>query len=241
MKNKEKLLNNNNDTLIYKNNNNIRFKRMNRRLKGGWLVFALSTLSMVSVGFSTWVVTGPASGYGQIGVVTDDVIDYSKYFVFNQSETLTNQPTLTFKYNDYGVVNDGVIGNKGSFSFWMAVELRGDNGLFNTSETISSFSFDYLISDSGSFKLLNYLASASYEISNGSNKVESNESNTSIDKTTSPYSITTTCSDATLLGKSKLFYKVTLNFSFEGVKSFTADVAANMENASLDFSIRYGG
>lgn len=241
MKNKEKLLNNNNDNLIYKNNNNIRFKRMNRRLKGGWLVFALSTLSMVSVGFSTWVVTGPASGYGQIGVVTDDVINNDKYFMFNQSETSTNQPTLAFKYNDYGVVNDGVIGTKGSFSFWMAVMLRGDDALFSTSDTISSFSFDYLISDRGSFKLLNYLASASYEISNGSNKVESNESNTTIDKNNSPYSITTTCSDGTLLGKSKLFYKVTLNFSFENVSDFKTEIADNMKNASLDFSIRYGG
>lgn len=88
MKNKDKLLQNNSDTLIYKNSNKIRFKRINRRLKDGWIVFALSTLSMVSVGFSTWAITGTASGYGQVDVIADDVADINRWFYYDYSPSI---------------------------------------------------------------------------------------------------------------------------------------------------------
>ena len=166
MKNKEKLLQNNNDTLIYKNNNNIRFKRMNRRLKGGWLVFALSTLSMVSVGFSTWVVTGPASGYGQVDVIADDVIGEK---IFN------NLNVKTFSLSTDGIVSDGEIVDKGEIiiTFSLKYEILNDFGYLDSSNLFSMTS--NLYSDNAEF--LKLISAPTINVSNASAQKQTTSSN----------------------------------------------------------------
>ncbi len=229
MKNKEKLLNNNDDTLIYKKNNNIRFKRMNRRLKGGWLVFALSTLSMVSVGFSTWVVTGPASGYGQVDVIADNVVVLS--------------PTFTdiemFTYYKNGTIYDGSLSSKGDI--FVKFKLDGvkdylDKTSKNDISIIASFK------SIGTFNILSYAStsvqctikddnypSQSDVTNDATNTVQSSfSSNNSILTFSSPVSINTQ--------NDSIYAGIVYHFDFSST-NFNSDIYANMSKVVFELSL----
>lgn len=220
-----------------------KLKRISSKIFFGGVLF-LSNISLISIGFSAWSIVGAASAEAQIQVSAADVVDLSKYFIFNQSEdTIDNNGalahTVTFNYNDYGVVDNGLITKKGSFTFWMAVKLRGDGGLFDLNQALSAFVFDYSIRDSGDFALTDFLDSASYEISNGSTKVVSDESKTIVTKETKPYSISVRCDNNSLLSKDKLFYKTKLIFDFSSVKNFKTEIADKMAESCLSIGVRY--
>lgn len=120
-------------------------------LTGG--ILFLSVISLVSVGFSTWTI-GSNVANATFNMGADDADGTNKYFFFNEylgtidDPSVTN-PTVPFKYNDYGVINDGVVSSQGQFAFFMAVLLRGENGIYKNNETLSEFSFKYLVTCSG--------------------------------------------------------------------------------------------
>lgn len=229
MKNKDKLLNNNNDTLIYKNNNNIRFKRMDRRLKGGWLVFALSTLSMVSVGFSTWVITEPASGYGQLDVIADDVVALSP--------TFTNIEMFTY-YKD-GTIYDGYLSNKGDI--FVKFKLDGvKQYLEKTSKNdiaiIASFK------SVGTFNILSYASTSvqctikddNYPLQSDVTNDKTNivqcsfSSNNSVLTFSSPVSINTQ--------NDSIYAGIVYHFDFSST-NFNSDIYANMSKVVFELSL----
>ena len=73
----------------------------------------LSVISLVSVGFSTWTI-GSNTANATFNMGADDVDGTNKYFFFNETlgtiddPSITN-PTVPFEYNDYGVINNGVV------------------------------------------------------------------------------------------------------------------------------------
>lgn len=143
--------------------------------------------------------------------------------------------TTLFAYNDYGVVNDGVVESKGAFSFYMACLLRGNDSLYSMDESLNSFSFSFVIQDKGSFSLTQFISKASYAISNGSTNV-TKEVNPVISSGTA--SFLTVCDSSELLLKERLFYFVTLTFDFP-TENFKSTVADNMPNADLSVYIDY--
>lgn len=223
MKNKEKLLNNNNDNLIYKNNNNIRFKRMNRRLKGGWLVFALSTLSMVSVGFSTWVVTGPASGYGQVDVIADDVI------------TILSNASSNGKYNftQYGFTDENgeIMSN---CSYYVNFEIN-QNAARESGYILSdnSTTIDFILSDANSSN--SFLSLISNQFITISIAIEYNSTQSSfVTPTTSNKELKSTVnlSNMTTSDKEEASFVIKLVFNsnkLTEIKSYLDKLSSNVE------------
>lgn len=65
-------------------------------------VLFLSNISLISIGFSAWSISGAASTEAQIQVSAADVIDLNQYFTFIESPTI-------FECTSEGIVNDYTI------------------------------------------------------------------------------------------------------------------------------------
>lgn len=204
---------------------------------GGGLLL-LSSVSLFSLGFGAWNIVTKVEG--SLAAKADNVINYGDYFLFNKDggtidkgENWKKSPEA-LEYNDYGAVKDGVVGSEGTFTFYLACLLRGENGLYPVDQELPSFTFDLSVSDKGSFALLPYLTNTvTYLISNdGSSYSSSFDAN----KTAK-----ITCTDSSLLSASRLFYKITINFDFSSVlESFKSSIANNMDKANLSFSVSVG-
>lgn len=204
----------------------------------GGVVLLLSISSIFSIGFSSWNIGGNPIASANIDIVADDVSTNSSYFLFNESaatiddETATNPP-VPFSYNDYGVVKDGVVTSEGSFAFFLAVLLRGENGIYKSNESLTAFGFNLEATSTG-VNLLAYLKDVTYLInSNGSFKalVSKNEDNTHIGLT---------CENASYLAEERLFFRISLNFDFSDVNNFKTAIANNMVSTSLNFKVIFG-
>lgn len=237
MKNKEKLLNNNNDTLIYKNNNNIRFKRMNRRLKGGWLVFALSTLSMVSVGFSMWTISGAGSGDYNIGLDADDLFDATSLFSIHKPEM--------FSYCEYGIVRDETIVSDGYIYFPITIQTGNENfDRIKNSET-GDVSFIVSVTNKSVLDIFNssFLSqtdgkiATSYSLSSTGFSTDCNLSteSTILDKTISTQIII--ASNNELLSQSSVSLNIAYHFIFS---DFKKDAYGLLVENGLSFSVKLG-
>lgn len=219
--------------------NNRHFLKILKSCGGGLLL--LSSVSLFSLGFGAWNIVTKVEG--SVAAKADNVINYNDYFLFNKDAGTIDKgdnwkkAPIPLEYNDYGAVKDGVVGANGTFTFYLACRLRGDNGLYPTDQTLDSFSFDLSISDKGSFTLTQYLAtSVSYVVENDQKDSVSLTSSLNGTKTAS-----ITCNDSSLLSSSRLFYTITLNFDFSSVlNSFKSSVANNMGNVNLSFSIMVG-
>ena len=208
-------------------------------LTGG--ILFLSVISLVSVGFSTWTI-GRNDANATFSMSADDVDGTNKYFFFNETlgtiddPSITN-PTVPFKYNDYGVIDNGVVTSQGQFAFFMAVLLRGENGIYKNNETLSEFSFKYLVTCSGA-PLLTYLSSVSFTVKDrNAVTARSNEGTISTDKKV----ITLTYNGDYLNSTADyLFYRVELSFDFSNVTDFKATIADKMSSTNLSFEVLFG-
>lgn len=206
-------------------------------LSGG--ILFLSVISLVSVGFSAWTI-GSNDANATFNMGADDINGTNKYFFFNETLGTIDEPSITnppvpFKYNDYGVINDGVVSNKGQFAFFMAVLLRGENGIYKNNKTPSEFSFKYLVTCSGA-PLLDYLSSVSFTVKNRNKKEDSpsNDGFISSDKKV----ITLTYKGNYLTSTTDyLFYRVVLNFEFPDATDFKATIADKMSSTNLSFEV----
>lgn len=206
-------------------------------LTGG--ILFLSVISLVSVGFSTWTI-GSNVANATFNISADDVDGTNKYFFFNESpdtidKKYTNPPVL-FEYNDYGVINDGVVSNQGQFAFFMAVLLRGEKGIYKNNETLSEFSFKYLVTCSGA-PLLNYLSSVTFKVSDRDNNFSSPiDGSISSDKKV----ITITYNgDCLTSATDYLFYRVELSFDFSNLTTFKTTIADKMSSTNLSFEVLF--
>lgn len=209
-------------------------------LSGG--ILFLSVISLASVGFSTWTI-GSNVANATFNMSADDVDGTNKYFFFNETlgtideSSITNPPTL-FKYNDYGVINDGVVTSKGKFAFFMAVLLRGENGIYKDNETLTEFSFKYLVTCSGA-PLLDYLSSVSFKVSDRDKKYNPPSNNGSISNDKKVIALTYN-GDRLTNTTDYLFYRVELSFDFPTATDFKATIADKMSSTNLSFEVLFG-
>ena len=209
------------------------------RLWGGLLF--LTNLSLVLTGFSSWIIGKENDINSNVNINVGEYKNYSNCFLFNKTEDsisnegMYNYPT-SFKYNDYGIVENGKIVKKGTIKFYLAVRLNGDNGIFeNLLELPSQISFDVYFSSVGNFEILNYLSGASY-IPKGSSKID-----TAINTNNSEKNINISTSDSNLLSKQVLSYTILLDFDFTKVNNFKNEVADNLSSSRINTYIKYGG
>lgn len=208
-------------------------------LSGG--ILFLSVVSLVSVGFSAWTI-GSNDANATFNMGADDVDGTNKYFFFNESLGTIDEPSITnppvpFDYNDYGVIKDGVVSSQGQFAFFMAVLLRGEKGIYKNNETLSEFSFKYLVTCSGT-PLLDYLSSVSFKVSDRDNHFSSPiDGSISTDKKV----ITLTYNGSKINTVSDyLFYRVELSFNFSDVTDFKATIVDKMSSTNLSFEVLFG-
>lgn len=208
-------------------------------LTGG--ILFLSVISLVSVGFSTWTI-GSNAANATFNIGADDVDGTNKYFFFNETlgtiddPSITN-PTVPFEYNDYGIIDNGVVTNQGKFAFFMAVLLRGENGIYKNNETLTEFSFKYLVTCSGA-PLLDYLSSVSFNVRDRKTKDNSSYNGTiSSDKKVITLAYNGDCLTKTA---DYLFYKVELSFDFPTATDFKATIADKMSSTNLSFEVLFG-
>lgn len=192
------------------------------------------------MGFSTWTI-GSNTANATFNMGADDVDGTNKYFFFNESpdtidKKYTNPPVL-FEYNDYGVINNGVVTSQGKFAFFMAVLLRGEKGIYKNNETLTEFSFKYLVTCSGA-PLLDYLSSVSFKVSDRGNQFSSPiDGSISSDKNV----ITITYNGDCLTSVTDyLFYRVELSFDFVDVTTFKTTIADKMSSTNLSFEVLFG-
>ena len=207
-------------------------------LTGG--ILFLSVISLVSVGFSTWTIGSNVTN-ATFNMGADDVDGTNKYFFFNESpdtidKKYTNPPVL-FEYNDYGVIDNGVVTSQGKFAFFMAVLLRGEKGIYKNNETLTEFSFKYLVTCSGA-PLLDYLSCVSFKVSDRGNQFSSPiDGSISSDKKV----ITITYNGDCLTSVTDyLFYRVELSFDFVDVTTFKTTIADKMNSTNLSFEVLFG-
>lgn len=207
-------------------------------LSGG--ILFLSVISLASVGFSTWTI-GSNVANATFNMSADDVDGTNKYFFFNENsdsidKNYTNPPVL-FEYNDYGIISKGVVSSQGKFAFFMAVLLRGEKGIYKNNETLSEFSFKYLVTCSGA-PLLDYLSSVSFKVSDRGNLFSSPiDGSISGDKKVIALTYNgnkiNTVSDY-------LFYRVELSFDFSNLTTFKTTIADKMSSTNLSFEVLFG-
>lgn len=207
-------------------------------LSGG--ILFLSVISLASVGFSTWTI-GSNVANATFNMGADDVDGTNKYFFFNESpdtidKKYTNPPVL-FEYNDYGIINKGVVSSQGKFAFFMAVLLRGEKGIYKNNETLSEFSFKYQVTCSGA-PLLDYLSSVSFKVSDRNNQFSS-PIDGSISSDKKVIALTYNGSEINTVSD-YLFYRVELSFDFSSLTTFKTTIADKMSSTNLSFEVLFG-
>lgn len=207
-------------------------------LSGG--ILFLSVISLVSVGFSTWTI-GSNVANATFNMSADDVDGTNKYFFFNENsdsidKNYTNPPVL-FEYNDYGIINKGVVSSQGKFAFFMAVLLRGEKGIYKNNETLSEFSFKYLVTCTGA-PLLDYLSSVSFKVSDRGNQFSS-PIDGSISSDKKVIALTYNGSEINTVSD-YLFYRVELSFDFSSLTTFKTTIADKMSSTNLSFEVLFG-
>ncbi len=206
------------------NHDGQKIKRKRKLFAGGGLLL-LTTVSLFSVGFGAWVIYGTGQSTNSFDIEVANVIDYSRYFLFNEDEsTIGNNRTKTsyLTYIDEGIVENDEVVYLGTFSFYLACRIRGDNGegLYTTNALLSSFTLNLRLVDNGSFYISQYFdnsvnSKVNYSINNsGTNTTASSSKN---DRT---ISLSATCSDQTQLSQSYLFYRFDVIFDFSSYQNF---------------------
>lgn len=115
-------------------------KRISSRIFLG--VLFLSNISLISIGFSAWSISGAASAEAQIQVSAADVIDLKNIFQIQKPEM--------FQYCSYGIVRDETLVSNGYIYFPIMINTTDEN--FNQLLSSSnSLSFEFEIVNTGTF------------------------------------------------------------------------------------------
>lgn len=92
-------------------------KRISSRIFLG--VLFLSNISLISIGFSAWSISGAASAEAQIQVSAADVIDLKNIFQIQKPEM--------FQYCSYGIVRDETLVSNGYIYFPIMINTTDEN------------------------------------------------------------------------------------------------------------------
>lgn len=119
----------------------------------------------------------------------------------------------------------------------MAVLLRGEKGIYKNNETLSEFSFKYLVACSGA-PLLDYLSSVSFDVRDRKTK-DSSSYNGSISSDEKVIALTYN-GDRLSNTTDYLFYRVELSFDFSNLTTFKTTIADKMNSTNLSFEVLFG-
>lgn len=196
----------------------------------------LASLSLFSVGFSSWSIgNDPSSFVEKISATADEIIDFNSYVIYGSSNS--------FKYNKDGVVEDETIVYEGYLSVDMTVKMNCDGGMYSLLKDKSSVKFVSFLSNEKSFlKLFDYLDldETSYSVGNsgtGSYSV----TNQKVTSTISSYNVKTfmTITDSSLIESENLYLQIKYKFDFSSVTStFEESIYNNMSKVQLKVALR---
>lgn len=211
-----------------------RIKTRYKLTGGGEIILALTSLSLIGLGFSSYTISNEPVKLEALNVEITDIVDYSKYLIFNKNEATIDSansymPPLPFEYNSEGVIDNGLVGLKGSFTFYLGCKLKGEEGIYPLDTSLTEFNIRISLYDRGSFKILDYLStSVNYQIKSGSYLV-ANSSNVS-DENISSFALS--CTNIDLLNCENIFYTITMSFDFTNT-DYVNNIYPNLKNSSI--------
>lgn len=208
-------------------------RRRNRfsNLFGGGLLL-LSSLSLVSIGFSTWSI-GSGNADGSIYLGADSITDYSSYV------TIHTNPSF-FKFAKSGLVVDDTIVYKASATFEYDVAIK--DGLAKENGGLSQIGFDVELIDKGTFGLI----SATYMGSSPNIAIKSDFSSGTISNQTSSFitngvKTSFTYNSSSLVAVNSIKYSLSYSFDFSSYKdSFETSIYNNIKDNDFSFLFRVG-
>ena len=202
------------------------------------ILLPILAVSLMSIGFSSWYLgENYSNNLDNLEVITGETKDLSDFILFNKTEETFSKPTyklpIALNYNSKGIVNNGLVEKKGACTFYFAIKLRGEEGLFSQAQSLNVFSLSMKIIDRNNGEILNYLNSTiSYEISNsvaGSSSYES--------VLTENFETELSCDNSQLLLQENLFYSISFNFDFSEVSDFSTIIYPLLQNFRLSIAI----
>lgn len=210
-----------------------KLKRISSRICGGGLLF-LSNISLISIGFSAWSISGAASAEAQIQVSAADVIDLKNIFQIQKPEM--------FQYCPYGIVRDETLVSNGYIYFPLVINTSDEN-FSSLLSSDNSLSFDFEITNNSTFAIFNdsyleksddgtYNAFYSFDkLGFSSNYASSVKCNISNQMATSRFTIENTDG---LFGINQIYFKIRLGFSFS---DYETAVYPKLSASGLSLSI----
>lgn len=190
-----------------------KLKRISPRIF--WGLLFLSNISLISIGFSAWSISGgAASAEAQIQVSAADVIDLKNIFQIQKPEM--------FQYCPYGIVRDETLVSDGQIFFPLVIN-TSDEDFSKLLSSDNSLSFDFEIINNSTFGIFNdsyleksddgtYNAFYSFDKSDfSSNYASSVKCNISNQMATSRFIIENTDG---LFENNQIYFKIRLGFSF---------------------------
>ena len=211
--------------------------RINTRYKltgGVEIILALTSLSLIGLGFSSYTISNEPVKLESLNVEITDIVDYSKYLIFNKNEATIDSansymPPLPFEYNSEGVIDDGLVVLKGSFTFYLGCKLKGEEGIYPLNTSLTEFNIRISLYDRGSFKILDYLStSVNYQIKSGSYLLEN--SSTISNENVSSFALN--CTNSDLLNCENIFYTITMSFDFTNT-DYVNSIYPNLKSSSI--------
>ena len=179
-----------------------------------WGILFLSNISLISIGFSAWSISGAASAETQIQVSAADVIDLKNIFQIQEPEM--------FQYCPYGIVRDETLVSDGYIFFPLVIN-TSDEDFSKLLSSDNSLSFDFEIINNSTFGIFNdsylkksddgtYNAFYSFDKSDfSSNYASSVKCNVSNQMATSRFIIENTDG---LFENNQIYFKIRLGFFF---------------------------
>lgn len=202
------------------------------------ILLPILAVSLMSIGFSSWYLGENYSiNLDNLEVITGETKDLSDFILFNKTKetfsTSAYKLPVALNYNSKGIVNDGLVEKKGACTFYFAIKLRGEEGLFSQAQSVNVFSLSMKIIDRNNGEILNYLNSTiSYEISNSVADSSSYES-----VLTENFETELSCDNSQLLLQENLFYSISFNFDFSEVSDFSTIIYPLLQNFRLSIAI----
>lgn len=197
-------------------------------------VLFLSNISLISIGFSAWSISGAASTEAQIQVSAADVIDLKNIFQVQKPEM--------FQYCPYGIVRDETLVLNGYIYFPLVIN-TSDKNFNNLLSSNNSLSFDFEIINNSTFGIFNdsyleksddgtYNAFYSFDkLSFSNNYASSVKCNVSNQMATSRFTIENTDG---LFGINQIYFKIRLGFTFS---DYETAVYPKLRDSGLSLSI----
>lgn len=202
------------------------------------ILISLLTISLGTVGFSSWMmVENNSYKLESLNMIAGDTKDLKNYILFNKTEQNISNPTYNLptplSFNSKGIVNNGLVEKTGSCSFYFALRLKGENGIYDLNKNLTTFSLSLKVINGNNDAMLNYINPViNFNISN--TKVGTSSYQSTLDSNNKTALI---CDNANLLNQENIFYQVFLTFDFTEVVDFSSTIYPLLQNFNINISI----